>query len=416
MNKIKNIEGIQICKKCLYPSTHPLGITFDKNWICSGCKIHEEKNSLNWNFRLNKLKKIVSKYKSKKGNYDCIVPVSGGGDSHFIVHTVKNILKLSPLLVCHNKYYNTPIGIKNIANLRIKFDCDILIQNINLNVVKKLTKYTLMEHGNIYWPVISGSTSFPVNIAAKYKIPLIIWGAHQGMEQTGMFSHEHEVEMTRRYREDHDLYGKDEDSLISLDNDFQNEDLDQLRYPDMSQINSIGIRGIYLGNFIRWDSVAQHKLMTKMYKFKSSILSRTFDTYDHVDCFNYINIHDYLKLSKHGYSKVLDHACREIRYKRISRENALYLVEKYQLKKIENVDLFCEWLDISKKSLNFVINRFKKDVFWKETDIDNWTFNGVSQILKKKGLKKKKIKIKNFFDNSSLKENLKKYIFFGKGI
>jgi len=53
---------------------------------------------------------------------------------------------------------------------------------------------------------------------------------------------------------------------------------------------------------------------------------------------------------------------------------------------------------------------------WKQTDIDNWTFNGVSQILKKKGLKKKKIKIKNFFDNSSLKENLKKYIFFGKGI
>ena len=55
-------------------------------------------------------------------------------------------------------------------------------------------------------------------------------------------------------------------------------------------------------------------------------------------------------------------------------------------------------------------------VFWKQTDIDKWTFNGVSKILEKKGLKKKKIQIKNFFNNSSSNENLKKYIPFGKGI
>ena len=70
------------------------------------------------------------------------------------------------------------ITVKNIANLRIQFDCDVLIQNINQEVIKKLTKHTLMEHGNIYWPIISGSTSFPVNIAVKYKTPLIIGTSH----------------------------------------------------------------------------------------------------------------------------------------------------------------------------------------------------------------------------------------------
>ena len=113
---------MQICKTCLYRSTHPLGIDFDSEGICSGCVIHREKNEIEWGERLNKLKKILSNYRSKnRKNYDCIVPVTGAGDSYYILHLVKNILNLNPLLVSYNKYYNTPTGIRNIANLRIKF-------------------------------------------------------------------------------------------------------------------------------------------------------------------------------------------------------------------------------------------------------------------------------------------------------
>ena len=81
------------CKRCLYSSDHPLGITFDKDGICSGCQIHEEKDKLDWSHRFNQLKKLVNKYRSKsKKNYDCIVPVSGGGDSYFITHIVKILM------------------------------------------------------------------------------------------------------------------------------------------------------------------------------------------------------------------------------------------------------------------------------------------------------------------------------------
>ena len=89
---IKLNKNIQICKSCLYSSSHPLGITFNEKGICSGCQIHEEKNQLNWDLRLKKLKKLVKNYKSKKNNYDCVVPISGANDSYFIMHVVKNIL------------------------------------------------------------------------------------------------------------------------------------------------------------------------------------------------------------------------------------------------------------------------------------------------------------------------------------
>ena len=99
---------------------HPLGITFNEDGICSGCLIHDEKDTLNWQERWAKLEDIVRPYKSKSGyNYDCIIPVTGGNDSYFIVETVKNKLGLNPLLVTYNKYFNTAIGVENLANLRI---------------------------------------------------------------------------------------------------------------------------------------------------------------------------------------------------------------------------------------------------------------------------------------------------------
>ena len=115
----------------------------------------------------------------------------------------------------------------------------------------------------------------------------------------------------RRYREDHDLFNHEENNLLKLENNLREEDLWQYKYPDDNKLNSVGVRGIYLGNFVRWDPVAQHQMMIKKYGYQSSSFARTFDCYDHVDCYNYMNLHDYLKLCKHGYSKVTDHACEK---------------------------------------------------------------------------------------------------------
>ena len=61
------------------------------------------------------------------------------------------------------------------------------------------------------------------------KIPLI-YGEHQGVEQVGMFSHLHNVEMTRRYRKDQDLFGIDTDNLIDDFDNLTEEDLLNFKY------------------------------------------------------------------------------------------------------------------------------------------------------------------------------------------
>lgn len=396
------------CKRCLYTTRHPLGLVLDSEGVCSGCRIHEEKDSLNWAVRWRILEDLVAPYRVSTGKaYDCIVPVTGANDSYYIVYLVKECLGLNPLLVTYNKYFNTPLGIRNLANLRIRFNCDILCQNVNPVAVKNITRTTLRELGSIYWPCIAGQSVFPVQTAVRYKVPLIIWGAHQGIEQVGMFSHENEVEMTRRYRKDHDLMGYEADDLLSIFNTLNEDDIWQYRYPDDSRISEIGVRGIYLGNYVRWDPKAQHEEMARLFNYQGARFARTFDTYDHVDCYNYMDLHDHIKYLKHGYSKVTDHACREIRHGRLSRDNAEKLVITYQKSSLTHLEKFLEWLDINKKALEFILKQHigRPEVFAAGGDL------GGATTFEALDLTKLDFKAHNRLDN----QEVDKYITAGKG-
>ena len=383
--------------------------------MCSGCKIHEEKDIIDWKKKWQELNKIANSYKLKKQNfYDCIIPVTGANDSFYTVHVAKNLLKMNPLLVCYNKYWNTPLGIKNLSTLRIKFNCDIIFQNVNPIKVKKITKATLYKLGSIYWHSLSGHSVFPVQISIRYKIPLIIWGAHQGLEQVGMYSHHDNVEMSRRYRKDHDLMGLEAENLISSSDNLTEGDVFQYFYPDDYEINKVGTRGIYLGNFLRWDVKKQHEKMIKYYNYKTCKTNRTIDCYDYVDSFNYMNLHDRIKLYKHGYSKITDQLCREIRFKRIDRNSALNIAKQYEKKKSLYEKNFCEWLNIDQNSLNYHLDTFRNKIFWKQIDVTKWKFEGLSYLNKRIATKKKKLKL-SYIKNSKIKVNAK-YIIYGKGI
>ena len=358
---------VQVCRRCLYTSDHPLGLVFDSTGLCSGCQIHEEKNKLDWGYRWERLERIVKPYRRTGiANYDCVIPVSGGGDSFFTVYIAKERLGLNPLLVTSNKYYNTPTGIYNLAHLRTVFNCDLLIQNINPLSVKKVIKTTFRRLYSFHWPYIAAQSSFPVHTAVSHKIPLIIWGGHQGLEQVGMFSHEHEVEMSRRYRKDHDLMGYEVDDLLEVFDTLNERDVWQFRYPDDALIQKEGVRGIYLGNFVRWDPLAQHQKMVREAGFRPASMSRTFDIYDHVDDWHYTGLHDWIKYKKHGYGKVTDQISREIRHGRISRTWGLELKRYYESERPRHWKSLLEWIGSSESALQLMFGETPDSGQWHE--------------------------------------------------
>ncbi len=163
--------------------------------------------------------------------------------------------------------------------------------------------------------------------------------------------------------------GIEAEDLVKTDNNLTPEDLEQFLYPHDKEIKMVGVRGIYLNNYIRWDSKSQHEKMIKKYNYETMYQQRTFDTYSDVDSFHYSGIHDVIKLVKYGYSKVTDHACREIRLKRMSRDEGIDLIRKYRFIKSRDVDLFIEWMGISLDEYNMCVMKFRNIDVCKENEI-----------------------------------------------
>jgi hypothetical protein len=157
--------------------------------------------------------------------------------------------------------------------------------------------------------------------------------------------------------------GYEADDLLTLFDTLKEQDIWQYRYPAESELEHVGVRGIYLGNYVRWDPKAQHEMMVEKYGYMGANFGRDFDTFDHVDCYNFLDLHDKLKLIKHGYSKVTDHACREIRHGRLTRLEGAILASHLQNKPLNHTSKFLDWLGLTESGLGFVIDRHTNSNF-----------------------------------------------------
>lgn len=361
------------CKRCLYPENHPLGITFNEEGICSGCLVHEEKYEINWEEKASELEELLAQYRQKNNKfYDCIIPIVGNGDDFFVVDTIKNVYNMNPLLVTYNCQFSTKVGIRNIARLLTELDCDHMIHTVGPDTVKEITKISLSKIGDIYWHILAGMTTFPVQIATKLKIPLIIWGVNGWLDQVGMFSHFDQVEMTKKVRKEHALRRIDAEDLIGSSDKISKKDLQAFTYPSDEKLEENRVRGLYLGNYIFWDSQKQNEAMIEKFGYETIEQERTFNHYESIYCWNNASVHDYIKFLKYGFGKVTDHATRDIRLKRITREEGIALVSKYQNVKPKALDKFLSWLGISEEEFMKNIEPFRDLNIWKKTQDGEW--------------------------------------------
>jgi len=364
---------MKYCKRCVYPENHPLGIVFDDEGVCSGCRVHEEKDEINWIDKEEEFLRILKPYRNRTGSYyDCIIPVNGNSDSYFVVDVLKNKFKMNPLLVTYNCQSNTKVGIRNLSRLVSKLDCDHLLNTVGPDTVRRITKITIKKIGDIYWHVLAGNQTFPVQVAVKFNIPLIIWGVHGWLDQVGMFSHYDQVEMTKKVRKEHGLRRFDAESLIDEDPDLTSKDLQAFTYPSNEEIEKINLRGFYLGNYVRWDSQKQTEDMISKYGYETAPQERTFNKYESIYCTLNAGLHDYIKFLKYGYGKATDHASRDIRLKRITREEGIALVNQYDQVLPDSFPSFLNWLKISENEFFDFIEPFRDENIWQKNSSNIW--------------------------------------------
>ena len=337
------------CSECLYYDSHPFGLSLGEEG-CSGCLTHREKDSLDWANRYDLLVETLKEHKSHSRKYDCVVPVVGDAEDFYTLSKVME-LGLSPLLVCVNDYFKNDIGWYNIHQLITHFDVDSFVFNPDIRVYKELVKTSLRKHSHVMLPFLQLHTSFPVHVAFERKIPIVIWGQNQAVEQVGKFSHRDAAQMTRWSRREHDLFSVEIDSLAGNGAQVRARDLNYYRYPTIRNLERRGVMGIYLSNYLRWDPLFQNQ-GAKEFGFQAEYNSSSFDVYERAGSSVYYKFHDLLKYKRTGYRKITDHLVREIRHGRIKKVEAIELESSYTMNKV-NIKPFFDWLGATKSGYDW---------------------------------------------------------------
>jgi N-acetyl sugar amidotransferase len=366
------------CKRCVYPANARPGIVFDSDGVCSGCRLIESRPTIDWDGREKMLIAILEEHKAKqraKGNpYDCIVPVSGGKDSTFQTWLMKEKYKLNPLLVCYNHTFNTALGLRNLANLIEKTDTNLVRYTTAPGSAKRIAKYMLKKVGDVTWHYHAGIMTFPIRTAVQYDVPLVVWGEEGFSELVGMHNQDDFVEFTKKKRQEHSMRGfEPEDLLQEPDCPLTPYDLAAFFYPDDDDIERVGVRGIYLSNYMSWNGRAQTEFIIDNLGFETAqTRARTFNIYDKLDDVHANGLHDYLKYLKFGYGRATDDASTEIRHGRMTREQAIELVVKHDSIRPPDMDIFLRHAGMTEQDLLDVIEPMRDPAIWEKGADNLW--------------------------------------------
>ncbi len=318
---------IRYCDCCVMPETKP-DLFIDEEGVCSACRNMEKRQAVDWEYRKQELLKVLDRYRSKDGsNYDCIVPVSGGKDSHFQVIRMLE-LGINPLCVTSTTDKLSDIGRRNIENLK-NLGVDYIEVTVNPSMRRTINKLALTQIGDISWPEHVVIFTIPVRIAIQFNIPLIIWGENPQNEYGGPASATENNTLTRRWLEEFGgLLGLRVSDLIGQEG-IERKHLIQYSYPSDEDLQKVGLTGLFLGYYLPWDGY-QNALYAQAHGFQTyhKPVEGSLVNYENLDNYQ-TGIHDYFKFLKYAFGRATDLACLHIRRGRLSRQDAIKLVRMH---------------------------------------------------------------------------------------
>lgn len=170
------------CKRCIMPEEHP-GITFDSEGLCSYCTQYDSNMDKNRVDLLGKdrLRDLVRSVE-KKGKYDCVVPLSGGKDSVYVLYYAVKELGLKPLAVRYDSGFQTQIAVENVQNACDALDVPCVTEEANRSIQDRLLRRSLRISktvGSFVLTCMNCDTlirAIPIKVAKQRGIPFVLFG------------------------------------------------------------------------------------------------------------------------------------------------------------------------------------------------------------------------------------------------
>ena len=366
---------MKFCTRCVMPDTKP-DLHFDDKGVCDACRSQEAKNDrIDWAGRESEFLRIVEFHK-KNPDYDCVIGVSGGKDSTYIVLKVLE-LGLNPLCICFEPTIPTTVGKKNLENLN-QLGVDLIHVKRNPVVYKKLAREAVKRVGDPEWQNHLGIFTVVPHFAVKFQIPLILWGESPQIEYGGPAASKTRCTLDRQWLEEFGgLLGNRISDMVGVEG-LTPRDLSLYFYPDQEDIDRVGVTGLFLGYYFKWDL---RKVLdrSRARGFQTTLrpVETTYENFENLDCYSN-HVHDYFKYLKFGFGRATDNACLDIRLGYISREQGVRLVNKYDgIPPKKAIKKYLDYTGFSRQEFLEISNAFtSKKIFRRDksgsflTDID----------------------------------------------
>lgn len=343
------------CVRCCMPASNE-GVKFDEMGICQACQSAEQKIHIDWTQREQQLREILERHRNPAADYDCIIPISGGKDSTFQLHVITQVYKLRPLAVTFSHNWFTETGRYNLENALEKFGVDHIMFTPSRAIVNKLARESLLKIGDSCWHCHAGVGAFPLQIAVKYRIPLLIWGESVS-EMSGRSTHYAPV-----IKFDRDYFTKVSAKVYPeamVGNGIELRDLAGFKLPSYEEIEEVGVFGIHLGDYIFWDDERQMEFVRDVYGWREDHVEGTYKRYKSVEC-RMAGVHDYTKFLKRGFGRGTDHASADVRAGLLTREEAFELAKQYDSERPAALDYYLQITGFTEEEFEAVMTAHRQ--------------------------------------------------------
>lgn len=289
---------MKTCSKCLLPENYP-HISYDEAGVCCVCRDYEERfKKIDYAEREKSLSVLFDKYRNKGRRWDCMVPVSGGKDSSYVLYVCKVKYKMRVLAVNFDNGFTSVAAIRNLKSITSELDVDFISYKPNFGILKKLYRTFLLKTGDFCPPCSRGVTTLTYRIARQEKIPLIVLGYNPI------------TDMNPR-----EIESIDQKLLLSVvEGTISRKELEDFVF---FQPMRILVKRINLPEYVRWDEKEIVRTLGEVVCSEGG-----FDGEMHFDCVM-SPVADYLRKKKWGFGKKVQKYSALIRDGQMTRDQAL---------------------------------------------------------------------------------------------
>ena len=377
---------IKFCIKCVESNQRFLGSVthedrkgkyqqrtlFNENQVCSACSYYEYKKNIDWKEREKELKDLLDQYRRDDGYYDVLIPGSGGKDSRFVAHVLKEEYNMNPLTCTWAPHMYTDVGWRNYIQW-VDSGYDNYFHKPNGQVHRALTKLSFKNLLHPFQPFAQGQVYFPLRVAKEKKIKLVIYGDSQAERGSGGNIHSYNNKFLNHslytYKNEKDLFyaGYSIDELKK----FNISKKDLIPYMPLKEKDFIdtNIKVLQLPYFINYNPQSNFYFAKEKTNFEVNPHGRSEGTYtkyasldDKID-----GLHYYTWFIKTGRGRATEDAALEIRNNIITREEGVSLVKKYdgEFPKLYFKEIL-KYLDMTEIEFAETIDKFRSKNIWEK--------------------------------------------------